>query len=126
MGSVQKTILIVEDEKTLREALKVKLTHEGFSILEASDGREGLAQALGKHPDLILLDIILPVMDGVSMMNSLREDQWGKTVPIIVLTNLSDEMSFAQSVSNAVFDYLVKSDWRLEDVVKKIKQKLSV
>lgn len=120
----KKTILIVEDEKPLRSALASKLLHEGYSILEASDGKEGLKVALETHPDLILLDIILPVMDGITMLKELREDEWGKNSKIIILTNLADEAKMSDSFHNAVFDYLIKTDWRLEDLVEKIKQKL--
>ena len=120
----KKTILIVEDEKPLRDALSSKLTHEGFSILQAGDGKEGLKIALQIHPDLILLDIILPVMDGITMLKQLRQDEWGKDAKIIILTNLSDEARISEGFDNAVFDYLIKTDWKLEELVGKIKQKL--
>lgn len=121
-----KTILIVEDERPLLKALTVKLLREGFKILQATDGEMGLSEALGKHPNLILLDIIMPKMDGLTMLNKLREDNWGKTVPIIVLTNLIDDAKISQSIRNNDFDYLVKTDWKLEDVVRKVKEKLQL
>lgn len=71
------TILIVEDDVPELNALRDKFTHEGFSILEAKNGEEGLATALREHPDLILLDIIMPVMDGMTMLVNLRKDPWG-------------------------------------------------
>jgi len=120
----KKTILIIEDERSLREALRDKLTREGFSTLEAKNGEEGLDVALREHPELILLDIVMPVMDGMTMLKKLREDAWGKNVKIIILTNLSDIEKIADSVKNEVYDYLVKTDWKLEDVVTKIRERL--
>ncbi|HCA67457.1 MAG: hypothetical protein A2249_02300 [Candidatus Jacksonbacteria bacterium RIFOXYA2_FULL_44_7] len=120
----KKTILIIEDERSLREALRDKLTREGFSTLEAKNGEEGLDVALREHPELILLDIVMPVMDGMTMLKQLRENAWGKNVKIIILTNLSDIEKIADSVKNEVYDYLVKTDWKLEDVVTKVRERL--
>lgn len=125
MDTKIKKILVIEDEKPLMLALHDKLTHEGFHILEAGDGEEGLRLALENHPDLILLDIVMPTMDGMTMLKKLREDTWGKTVPIIVLTNLSDETKITESMRNNVYDYLIKANWKLEDLVQKVREKLS-
>ncbi len=119
-----KKILIVEDEPTLFEALEVKLKEEGFEILMARDGQEGLEISLRLKPDLLLVDILMPIMDGITMINKVREDDWGKTVPIIILTNFSDEEKQRQAKAVEVEDYLVKSDWRLTDVVDRVKAKL--
>jgi len=121
---MKKKILIVEDEKVIREALKIRLVTEKFDILEAVDGEKGLALALREHPDLILLDIIMPVMDGMTMLKFLRKDVWGKTAKIIILTNLSDSTKVQEALEHNTNDYLVKTDWKLEDVVKKVKEKL--
>jgi CheY-like chemotaxis protein len=121
-----KTILIVEDEIPLLKALSQKLTSEGFTVLEAKDGVEGLNSALSNHPDLILSDIVMPNMDGLTMLQKLREDQWGQTAQIILLTNLNDTKDVDTAVQNQVFDYLVKNDWKLKDVVDKIKIKLNI
>ena len=127
-----KTILIVDDEEPLRNALKDKLVSEGFDILEAKNGQEGLEIALSKQPDLILLDIIMPVMDGLSMVKSLREEEKksgkmvGNQIPILFLTNLSDETALSEGQKEGVYDYLVKSSWTLDGIVKKIKEKLNI
>lgn len=127
MSNQPKKVLIVEDETALREALVDKLTREGFDALEAKDGEEGLKIALKEHPGLILLDIIMPKMDGMTMMKKLREDEWGKGVPIILLTNLSatEEKIIKGIVENEPSYYLVKSDWKIEDVVKKVKEQFA-
>ena len=118
-------VLVVEDEKALRSALVDKLTHEGFSVTEAKNGQEGLEQAMSDHPDCILLDIVMPIKDGMTMLAELRQDQWGKTVPVIILTNLSDLDNVSNAVSGGSYDYLIKSDWKLDDVVAKLRERLS-
>lgn len=94
--------------------------------MKAVNGKKGLELALSKKPDIILLDIVMPVMDGISMLKALRRDDRGKDVPVIILTNLSDAQSAADTLENKAFDFLVKSDWKLEDVVKKVKEKLNI
>jgi DNA-binding response OmpR family regulator len=125
MQTQQKTILIVEDEDPIRKALQEKLAREGFRVITASEGKQGLDTALTEKPDIILLDIVMPIMDGLSMLEKLRKDEWGKDVPVIMLTNLSDSDKIAQSTEKGVYDYLVKSDWKIEDVVTKVKEKLT-
>lgn len=125
MDTNKKTILIVEDEISLRDILCKKFIREGFIILEANNGKEGLEVALREHPDLILLDIMMPVMDGVTMLKKLSEDEWGKDVKVIMLTNLSDAEQVAEAMAHGSHDYLVKCDWKIEDMVKKVKEQLS-
>ncbi len=123
-----KKILIVEDERPLSQALVKKLTLEGFATLTAKNGEEGLGVALREHPDLILLDIAMPIMDGLTMMKKLRqENEWGKHVPIILLTNLSaDDDKINQAITdNEPAYYLVKSNWTISDLVEKIRERLS-
>jgi|SRR3989344_5743710 len=118
-----KTILIVEDEVSLLNALRDKFSRAGFATLEAKNGEEGMEIALREHPDLILLDLIMPVMDGMTMLKKLRHDPWGTKVSVIILTNLSDaEGSLMRSIGS--LDYIVKSNWKLEDVVAKVRERL--
>jgi len=120
------TILIIEDEEAIRTVLSDALKKESFSVLEADNGVQGLNMALEKHPNLILLDIIMPVMDGVTLLKKLREDEWGKSVEVIMLTNLSDAHDVADALSRGVHDFLVKADWKLEDLIGVVKQKLKL
>ena len=120
----KKTILIVEDDAPLRNALRDKLICEGFTTLEAKNGAEGLEVALAEHPDLILLDIVMPVMDGITMLKKLRKDEWGKNARIIMLTNLSDTEKMTEAIEQGSYDYLVKSDWKIEDIIAKVKEKI--
>lgn len=126
MGEAKKSILIVEDEAAMLKALTSKFEKENFTVFAASDGEEGLALAGKEHPNIILLDIIMPKIDGITVMKKIREQRkWGKEVPIIMLTNLSDPDSVSEAANYGVYDFLVKTDWRLDDVVKLIKEKLS-
>jgi len=125
--SNKKTILLVEDEELMLIPLTEKLVKQGFNVVMAHDGEEGVALALEKHPDLVVLDIIMPKMDGMAAMKKIREDEdWGKDVPIIMLSNLSDPDKISDAANYNVFDFLVKTDWKLDDVVDFIKQKLEL
>ena len=122
----QKRILLVEDEPAIARAMADKLTTEGFTVLRASDGEEGLAIATKEHPDVILLDVVMPKMDGMTMLTNLRKDGWGKEAKVIFLTNLSEMEAVQKATELGVFDYIVKSDWKLSDVVKKVREKLGM
>lgn len=124
MASKKYQVLIVEDEISLRNALKTKLTKEGYDVLEAANGKDGLGVALDKKPDLILLDIIMPIMDGISMLKLLRKDKWGKKANVIVLSNLSDPFKESEIKEVNVVNYLIKTNWKLEDLMKIIKKTL--
>jgi DNA-binding response OmpR family regulator len=122
-----KKILIVEDESPLRNAVTDILSFEGFQVFQAKNGQEGLDTALKEKPDLILLDLMMPVMDGLSMLEKLREDKpYGAQASVILLTNINDPDKVAQATSAGSYDFLVKSDWNIEDVVRKIKARLDV
>ena len=123
MSQTQK-ILIVEDEIPLLNILSNKLAGEGFVVLEAKNGTTGLEMALAEHPDLILLDIILPGMDGITVLKQLHADRWGKKAKVVMLTNLGDNQSVASALALGSRDFLVKSDWKIEDVVKVVHDKL--
>ncbi|PLX27541.1 hypothetical protein C0583_03245 [Candidatus Parcubacteria bacterium] len=127
MSEGKKTILIVEDETAMREALVEKFKKSDFETFNAPDGEEGLKIALKEKPDILMFDILMPKLDGISATKKIRESStWGKEVPIIMLTNLSDPDSVSEVASYGVFDFLVKTDWRLEDVVALVKKKLGM
>ena len=115
-------ILLVDDEPILVSMYKVKLQNAGYDVVTASDGEMGLQTALREKPDLILLDIKMPKMDGIEVLRKLREDKWGKTVPIIILTNIDepdDKISKGVSSDHPVY-YLVKSNTRPDKLLKKV------
>jgi DNA-binding response OmpR family regulator len=124
---MEKKILIIEDELPMLKALSDKFSREGFSVLEARNGEEGLDMALKTKPDLVILDLFMPVMDGKAMMEKLREDDWGKKVPIIILTNLNpDDKTLNEIMASGPAYYFIKSKWQLEDLVEKVRKELNV
>ncbi len=121
-----KKILIVEDELALLYALASQFDKKQFKVLQAVDGVEGLSSALEHRPDLILLDLLMPRMDGMSMLKELRKDTWGKDVKVIILTNLSDAEKIDEALKNGTYDYLVKKDWNITQVIEKVKNSLGL
>ena len=125
METSNKMILIVEDDTALRSVLADKLTEENFLPLQAADGEEGLKIALEKHPALILLDIYMPKMDGITMLSKLRStDAWGKHVAIIVLTNSTDAQTIEKISSFEGTEFLVKNEWSLDAIIGRIRERI--
>lgn len=115
-------ILLVEDDLPIRIALRDRLKSENFEVIEAICGKCGLEMALVKHPNLILLDILMPVMDGMLFLRKIRKiNKWGENVPIIVLTNLDTQENIERSKKENVVAYMVKSNTKLDEIVEKIK-----
>jgi DNA-binding response OmpR family regulator len=117
-------ILVVEDDLVLQKIISDKLTKENYQVVCANDGEQGLAAALQNHPDLILLDLVMPKMDGLSMLKKLREDIWGKDARVIITTNLADDSKTEEGMKHGVYDYLVKTEWSLDDLILKVKDKV--
>jgi CheY-like chemotaxis protein len=126
MTKNKKKILVVEDVKCLMEAMAAGLLESGFTVLRASNGKEGLEVALREHPDLILLDVIMPVMDGTEMLKRLRKDQWGKSANVVFLTVLNDLSNIQAAIEGDVANYLMKQDWKIEDIVARVRQMLKM
>jgi len=126
MNTPQKKILIAEDEAPILTVIADNLEASGFSVIKTTNGEEGLLSALHEHPDLILLDIMMPKMNGLEMLKRLRMNEWGKKVPVIVLTNYGDNEKVAEALGSDVSEYFVKSDIKIEEVIARVKAKLSV
>ena len=118
-------ILIIEDEIALRSALSIKLKKEGFEVLEAQNGQEGLDLAVTQKPDLVLLDIIMPGMNGLDVLKDMKSNAGLVNVPVIVLTNLPEESAKEKVKELGGTEYLVKSNMPLEELVAKIKTYLA-
>ena len=121
-----KKILVVEDEASLLNVLRDELAAAGFEVFKAHDGEEGYKMALEKHPDLILIDVLMPKMDGITMFKNLRKQEGLKNVPGIILTNLNDTKTIEDALENGAYDFLVKSDWEPKNLVKRIQEKLGL
>ncbi|MDD5527417.1 MAG: response regulator [Patescibacteria group bacterium] len=126
MSEKKKKILIAEDDSMLLDILSDKLSKSGFEVIEANNGEVALHKALTLHPDLILLDILMPKMDGVTMLKKLREKKEYVATPVIILTNVSYGEQIDEAIKHGVQDFLIKTNWKLDDVVKKVKQKLAM
>ena len=123
-NTMMKKILIIEDEASLRMALFEKFSGEGFEVLTADNGEDGLALAVESVPNLILLDIILPKMNGFEVLNQLSKNDLTKDIDVMILTNLSEAGKVGDIVRRGVSDYLIKADWTLEELSEKVKNKL--
>ncbi len=122
-----KRILLIEDDAALAEIYEKKCVLEGFEVTIAQDGNEGLATALADKPDIILLDILMPKMDGLTLLKKLRDDPWGENVAVIILTNLNANDNIIQEViENRPAYYLMKTSAAPGDVVDKIKEVLKI
>jgi len=119
-----KKILFIEDEPTLQKTLGRALEQEGFEILSALDGKIGIKKAKENKPDLILLDLILPKMDGFEVLKHLKENEETKNIPVIILTNLENAEDIEKALSLGATTYLVKANYDLEEVIDKIKDML--
>ena len=116
-----KTILIVEDDKFLRNFLVLKLTKENYNIIEAVDGEEGIKKIKEEKLDLVLLDLILPGIDGFEVLSQMRSDPSLHPIPVIILSNLGQEEDIKKGFNIGANDYLIKADFTLREVVEKIK-----
>ena len=122
----KKKILVVEDDLDLSNLVQLKLTEEGFEAIPAQTGSQALEYVRNNKPDLILLDILLPDIDGLSVLNELAQGIETKKIPVIILSNLADEGSFEQAAAIGQYEYLVKATTDLNVLVKKIKEKLKI
>lgn len=123
--TISKKILLAEDDKFLSVAMGDKLTREGFTVLHAVNGLEAIDQAKAGHPDLILLDIIMPQKTGFEVLSELRLDPTTRNIPVIVLSNLGQEADIKKARDLGAKDYLVKSEVEMKMVVAKIKEELA-
>ena len=125
MATTKTKILLIEDEEMLANMYEVKFQNEGFDITKALDGEEGLKKAKEIIPDLILLDIIMPKMDGFSVLKALKEDPKTKNAPVILLTNLGQEEDIARGKEMGSVGYLVKANITPAEVVEQVKKQLA-
>lgn len=116
-----KKILFVEDEESLQKTMKEMLERNGYSVISALDGENGILFTKNEKPDLILLDLILPKKDGFEVLKALKEDSSTNAIPVIVLTNLEGSADIEKVLSLGARTYLIKSNYSLDDVLSKIK-----
>jgi DNA-binding response OmpR family regulator len=117
-----KKILLVEDDKDFLLILRTKLTMAGFNVVAAHDGQEGFSMVGKEKPDLIVSDVLMPIMDGIEMAVKIKESN--KKAKILFLTNIQDADYTKKLEDSKEFDYLIKSEMRINEIVEKIKAKL--
>jgi len=119
----KKKILVAEDEDAIRMALSQELTAAGFEVLEAPDGQVALDKSLAEHPDLIILDIIMPRLHGVDVYKAIREEEkWGQDVKIILLTNVATDVNVQKAAENPRSRLIVKNDIKLNEFIPVVKE----
>lgn len=115
-----KKILIIEDEVTLLEAIEKKLKIEGFQAITAKDGKEGLKKIETEKPDLILLDIMMPVMNGFEVLEEMKRKQYLPKIPVIIISNSGQPVEIEKALKFGVRDYLVKAEFSPDEVLDKV------
>jgi CheY-like chemotaxis protein len=121
-----KTILVVEDEPILLRALNIELLNAGFEVLVASDGEAGLKMIKANKPDLVLLDLLMPKMDGYAVLEAVKKDPKTKKIPIVVLSNFGEAENIQRAKKLGALDYYIKSSTDLSQLTKKIHSKIGV
>jgi two-component system alkaline phosphatase synthesis response regulator PhoP len=117
-------ILIIDDAKDLREAMTDILELKGYNVVTADRGESGVATALSEHPDLILLDLRMPDIDGFEVIRKVRENDWGKTAKILILTASGESDEIPKDIEMSIDDFLLKTEWGLDNIAIKIREKL--
>lgn len=115
-----KKILVVDDDLTLREMYEERLKFDGFIVIGASDGEEAIQKAQSEMPDVILLDVMMPKINGIDVMKKLREDDNTKNIPIIILTALIQEIDKIKAMMTDKDGYLIKSEQMPKEVIAKV------
>ncbi len=117
-------IAIIEDDSVIRQMYRIKFENEGFEVQVADNGRDGVALATHMKPDFILLDLHMPEMNGDEALEQIRKTDWGKAIPVIILTNLGEEESPPSLRKLGIHSYIVKADFTPRQVVARVKSAL--
>lgn len=121
MAETKKKILLAEDDKFISRAYKDGLTRAGFEIVLASDGKEAMQKIKQDRPDLILLDLIMPIKNGFEVLEEVKKDDELKSIPIVVLSNLGQDSDVAKGKALGAVDYLIKTNLSMKEVIEKVK-----
>jgi len=123
--AITKKLLIVEDEPMIRHAMvEFFSTKKDIIVLAAKDGTEGLESALREHPDLIILDMVMPGMDGIDVLTALRDDPWGEKAKVMFLTNQDDPEKVAEAHAKGVYEFVLKSSMDVKELVEQVHKKM--
>jgi DNA-binding response OmpR family regulator len=117
-------VLIIEDDTFLANIYKTKFEMEGFQVSVSENGEAGLGDVKKKKPDIVLLDILLPKMDGFTVLKNLKSDEEVKNIPVILLTNLGQKDDVEKGLELGAVDYLIKAHFKPSETVEKVKKVL--
>lgn len=124
MEKEKTNVLLVEDDVFLAGIYQKKFEMEGYKIFVADNGEKGLADAKKRKPDIILLDILLPKLDGFAVLDKLKQDPTTKDIPVILLTNLGQKDDVEKGLEAGAADYLIKAHFKPSEVVDKVRKVL--
>jgi DNA-binding response OmpR family regulator len=113
-------ILLAEDDRFLRKAAEAALRREGFDVLTAADGAEALAVARAEHPDLVLLDLVMPKVHGFEVLAGLKGDPETQSIPVVILSNLGQDRDVQRAMDGGALAYLVKANLSLQELVRRV------
>lgn len=119
-------IAIIEDDPTINQMYRMKFEADGFDVQVASNGRDGISVVEKFQPDMILLDLGMPEMSGDQVLKEVRSHEWGKTVPVIILTNLGEEEAPKELRALGIHSYIVKANLTPKEVVLRVKEALGI
>ena len=122
MTNQKQKILIVEDDRFLHDLSKKKFINEGYQVVSAFNGKEALERAQTELPTLIVLDILLPEIDGMDVLEGLKKDPKTRNIPVIIVSNYSDRERIQQGLKLGATDYMIKAHFSPDDIVKKVKE----
>lgn len=118
-------ILLAEDDRILRKAGEVSLRKKGYEVIAAVDGEDALAKARDHRPDLVLLDVMMPKMNGFEVLHALKGEPGIRDIPVIMLTNLEQPADIKRAADAGAHSYLVKSNMNLDELAARIKEALA-
>ena len=125
MSEEPRRILVAEDDRFLRKAAEMALKRQGYTVLTAADGEAALRAARSEAPDLILLDLIMPKLNGFEVLLALKKDAPTAHIPIIILSNLGQDRDVQQAMDAGATAYLIKTDLSLQALVQRVEEALA-
>ena len=124
--SIMTKIAIIEDDSVISQMYRMKFEADGFEVQIANNGKDGVSLVREFAPDMVLLDMQMPIMNGDEALKNIRNEEWGKTVPVMILTNLGEEEAPKDIRSLGIESYIVKADLTPRQVVERVKTTLGL
>lgn len=119
-----KKVLIIEDDQAIQKIYQTKLSQEGYQIIQAFDGQEGIEKAKTECPNLVILDLVLPKIDGFEVLKKIKKDKKTEKIPVIILSNLGQKEDLEKGLSLGADDYLIKAMHPITDVLMRVRKQL--